>query len=96
MSKLIYAIIGGGITSLIMSSFPVELNEVTTADLNGDGITDIVLNQDRGPHHYELLIPLYGVKEDDSVEYVTAETMKEMFPESTFDYSAVSDSLNNN
>lgn len=59
------------------------------ADLNGDGVQDLVLETKNGRK-----FALYGVKEGDKIIYVPASEMEEKNPDSKADYTSIEKSLN--
>lgn len=58
-------------------------------DLNNDGTNDLVIMQQRGHK-----VPMYGVREDTGVRYLSAKEMRKLNPNSKVDYESIESRLN--
>jgi hypothetical protein len=62
---------------------------VSKVDLNQDGVLDLIIEKETG-----YKVPMYGVKEGDSIRYVTAKEMMKLHPDSLIDYKIIESRLN--
>jgi hypothetical protein len=62
---------------------------VQEADLNQDGIPDLVIEQ--GQEHK---VPMYGIREGENIRYISASEMMERNPDSVINYKTIEAKLN--
>lgn len=62
---------------------------VQQKDFNQDGVADLVVEQNRG-----YKVPMYGIREGDSIRYIGGDEMTKRNPDSIIDYKKIESELN--
>jgi hypothetical protein len=62
---------------------------VHEADLNQDGVPDLIIEQGQG-----FKVPMYGIREGENVRYISASEMMERNPDSIINYKTIESKLN--
>ncbi len=66
-----------------------QKNDGNTVDLNRDSVPDLIIEQTSG--HW---IPMFGVKDNGEIRYISAREMENLNPSSIIDYGAIESNLN--
>ncbi len=62
---------------------------IQEADLNQDGIPDLVIEKVNGHK-----VPMYGIRERENIRYISASEMMEKNPDSIINYKTIDSKLN--
>jgi len=82
-------VVGIGTAQLAKYAFSPKQAIIQKADLNQDGIPDLVMEKVNGTK-----VPMYGVKEGDEIIYVSASEMMKRNPDSIINYETIESKLN--